>query len=463
MRMRLCCLTLVGFFLCAVAFAQTPLAPAPGRRVVTVSAASAHGNEPSIAVNPNNTSQVVAAFQPATIAYSTDGAQTFTTAELPPVEGWRGGGDVSVAFDNKGQAFLGTLHFDKLGSQSYWAHGAGRNGIFVRRSLDGGKTWQKDAVAVKAFQGNEPDIQWEDMPRVFADTQPHSPHAGNVYIGWIEWQLDESIILFARSTDSGKTFSKPMRISTHAGLPRDDNGGLVGFVGAVGADGTVYAIWNDGSTITITQSHDGGKSFEPSRVAIEVAPPYFGGAGGIPGVSRVMGFPQIGVDARPGKNRGALYLAWSDYRNGDVDVFCVSSNDHGKTWSKPVRVNSDPVHDGIDQFFQWMTVDPVTDEIYVQFYDRRDDPANRKTGFTVARSTDGGRTFTNYAWSESSFESQNAFLGDYTWLVAYDRKVYGIWTEALPPSVDSQPSQPGRPQRSMTVVRVGFADFSTVK
>src|SRR5689334_1396815 len=175
MRMRLCCVTIVGFFLCAAAFAQTPLAPAPGRRVVTVSAASAHGNEPSIAVNPNNTSQVVAAFQPATIAYSTDGAQTFTTAELPPVEGWRGGGDVSVAFDNKGRVYLGTLHFDKLGSQSYWAHGGGRNGIFVRRSLDGGKTWEKDAATVKAFQGNEPEIQWEDMPRVFADSQLKSP------------------------------------------------------------------------------------------------------------------------------------------------------------------------------------------------------------------------------------------------------------------------------------------------
>ncbi|MHB8500593.1 MAG: sialidase family protein [Candidatus Acidiferrales bacterium] len=459
--MRQCCATIAGFFLCAVVFAQTPLAPAPARRVVTVSAPSSHGNEPSIAVDPNNPTRVVAAFQPATIAYSTDGAQTFTTAELPPVEGWSGGGDVSVAFDNKGHAYLGTLHFDKLGSQSYWAHGAGRNGIFVRRSLDGGKTWEKDAVAAKAFQGNEPDIQWEDMPRVFADAQPHSPYAGNVYVGWIEWQLDESIILFARSTDSGKTFSKPMRISTHAGLPRDDNGGLVGFVGAVGADGTVYAIWNDGSTITFTQSHDGGRSFEPSRVAIEVAPPYFGGAGGIPGVSRVMGFPQIGVHARPGKNGGALYLVWSDYRNGDVDVFCVSSNDHGKTWSKPVRVNSDPIHDGIDQFFQWMTVDPASGEIYIQFYDRRDDPANRRTGFTLARSTDGGKSFVNYVWSDTLFESQNAFLGDYTWLVAYDRKVYGIWTEALPPSTDSQPPQPGRPQRSMTVVRVGFADFST--
>ncbi|HXJ04920.1 MAG TPA: sialidase family protein [Candidatus Acidoferrum sp.] len=461
--MRHCCAATAEFFLCTAVLAQTTLSPAPGRRVVTVSAASSHGNEPSIAVDPNNSSRVVAAFQPATISYSTDGAQTFTTAELPPVEGWRGGGDVSVAFDNKGHAYLGTLHFDKLGSQSYWAHGAGRNGIFVRRSLDGGKTWEKDAVAIKIYRGNEPDIQWEDMPRVFADAQPHSPYAGNVYLGWIEWQLDKSIILFARSTDSGKTFSKPMRISTHAGLPRDDNGGLVGFVGAVGADGTVYAIWNDGSTITFAQSHDGGRSFEPSRVAIEVAPPYFGGAGGIPGVSRVMGFPQIGVDARPGKNGGALYLVWSDYRNGDVDVFCVSSNDYGKTWSKPVRVNSDPIHDGIDQFFQWMTVDPASGEIYIQFYDRRDDPANRRTGFTLARSTDGGKSFVNYVWSDTLFESQNAFLGDYTWLVAYDRKVYGIWTEALPPSTDSQPPQPGRPQRSMTVVRVGFADFSTVR
>jgi hypothetical protein len=447
---------------CTATLAQTaPLPPAPARHIVTVSPANSRGSEPSIAVNPNNLAQVVAAFQPATIAYSTDGAQTFATAELPAVEGWRGGGDVSVAFDNKGHAYLGTLHFDKLGSASYWAHGAGHNGIFVRRSLDGGKTWEKDAATVSAWQGNEPNIQMEDMPRVFADTQPRSPYAGNVYVGWIEWQLDKSIILFARSTDGGKTFSQPLRISTHAGLPRDDNGGLVGFVGVVDSDGTIYAIWNDGLTITFTRSRDGGKTFEPSRMVEEVGPPYFGGAGGIPGVSRAMGFPQIGVDSRQGK--GALYLVWSDFRNGDVDVFCVASNDHGRTWSKPVRVNSDPIHDGIDQFFQWMTVDPVTGDVYVQFYDRRDDPANRKTGFTLARSTDGGKTFTNYAWSETPFEAANAFLGDYTWLAAYGGKVYGIWTEALPAAADTQQQPPGRPPRAATAVRVGFADFSGVK
>jgi hypothetical protein len=165
------------------AFPQSVLLPAPHRHVVTVSPPGSRGNEPSIAVNPNNPKQVVAAFQPATIAYSADGGQTFQTADLPPVETWRGGGDVSVAFDDKGCVYLGTLHFDKLGSASYWAHGAKRNGIFVRRSLDGGKTWERDAATVKAFQGDEPEIQWEDMPRVFADVQPKSQFRGNVYVG----------------------------------------------------------------------------------------------------------------------------------------------------------------------------------------------------------------------------------------------------------------------------------------
>ena len=48
--------------------------------------------------------------------------------------------------------------------------GAGRNGIYVRRSPDGGKTWEKDAVPVRAwYTGREPNMEYEDMPRIFAD------------------------------------------------------------------------------------------------------------------------------------------------------------------------------------------------------------------------------------------------------------------------------------------------------
>src|SRR5260370_19591430 len=167
-------------------YAQSSLPRAPGAHVVTISPPNSHGSEPGICVNPNDSNQVVAVYQPATVAYSADGGQTFTLAELPPVPGWQGGGDVSTTFDNKGHVYLSSLHFDNLGSASYWAHGAGRNGIFVRRSLDGGQTWEKDAATVKAYEGNEPDIQWEDMPRIFAENVPTMPYAWDLYAGWLE-------------------------------------------------------------------------------------------------------------------------------------------------------------------------------------------------------------------------------------------------------------------------------------
>ena len=128
-----------------------------------------------------------------------------------------------------------------------------------------------------------------------------------------------------------------------------------------------------------------------------------------------------------------------------------SSADHGRTWSKPQRVNSDPIHDGKDQFFQWMAVDPETGAIYVEFYDRRDDPANVKAQITLARSTNNGQTFRNYAWTQTSFNPGN-YLGDYTWLTAYDRRVYAAWTEAGPASEAGH--------HPTTIIRVGVADFS---
>ena len=116
-----------------------------------------------------------------------------------------------------------------------------------------------------AWTGNEPDVKLEDMPRIWADTQAKSPYRGNLYIAWIEWQIDKSIVLFSRSTDAGKTWTAPYRISTKAGLPRDDNGAVVGIIGTVAPDGTQYVVWNEGLNVTMAVSRDGGKSFESSR------------------------------------------------------------------------------------------------------------------------------------------------------------------------------------------------------
>lgn len=459
--------SLVFVALTAVHGQQSSLPRVPGAHIVDVSSAARY-SEPSIAVNPKDPSQVVVVYQGgrqaqgvANAEYSTDGGTTFALAQGTHAADWRVQGDVTTTFDNKGHAFLCYLAFDHLGTTSYWAHRAGRNGIFVRRSLDGGKTWEKDAETVKAWPtGHEPNIQFEDEPRIFADNSPKSRYAGNLYVGWVEWQLEKSVMLFSRSIDDGRTWSAAKEVSVHPGLPRDDNGSLGGYLQAMASDGTIYAIWDDGNSIVLTESRDGGLTFSVPRKVVDVGPPYFGD---VPGVSRVEGFPQIAVDTSSGQNEGRVYVCWSDYRNGDVDVFLSSSSGGAGAWSNPVRVNNDPIHDGADQFYQWMTVDPITGAVYVMFYDRRDDPADRKTRVTLARSVDGGRTFDNYAWTDSSFEGQQTFLGDYTWLAAFDNHVYGAWTEDAPVRPPNAPASGAGPAGKDTRIRVGRADFSNTK
>jgi BNR/Asp-box repeat len=458
MRLRLprfCLLTLL--FIAALQAQQAPtveLPPVPGK-VITITPQAGYRNEPSIAVNAQNPSEIVAAYQtPAAAAYSQDGGSSWKIATGTAPKDYKVSGDVSVTYDKRGAAILCYIAFDKLGIMNYWARGATRNGIFVRRSLDGGATWEADAHTV-IVQPTKPGIPFEDKPYVAADNTS-SKYAGNLYIGWTEFRIDESVILFSRSTDGGQTWSAPITISTHHGLPRDDNGAVEGFTGAVAADGTLHAAWADGNSIAFTSSRDGGKTFAKSRSVIQTSPLYFD----VAGLDRANGFPQLAIDPRHGR-KGRLYVTWSDYRDGDIGVYCATSDDGGKSWSKAVRVNSNPAHDGTDQFFQWLAVDPVTGAANIIFYDRRLDPKNQKTTVTLARSTDGGRTFTNYAWTRDAFiPRRDDFLGDYIGVAALNNKVYGVWAEIAPPTIPKDAVAPATERRPETIVRVGVADFA---
>jgi hypothetical protein len=312
--------------------------------------------------------------------------------------------------------------------------------------VDAGSTWEAKDVAA-AEQPDQTNGPFEDKPYIVADNS-HGPYAGNLYIGWTRWTLTDSRMMFVRSTDSGKTWSKPIEIDDIRGLPRDDNGALEGFAGVVGPDSALYAVWGDGNHLRYTVSTDGGVTFSRTRNIVETAPIMFG----VDGVARANGFPQIGIDPRGGPKGGRLYVTWSDYRNGDVDVFCSSSNDHGAAWSPAVRVNNDPPHNGAEQFFQWMAVDPWDGAVYVVFYDRRGDPKEHEETVVLARSTDGGQTFQNYSWMDQGFDAKGAFLGDYSGIAALNGRVYGIWSE--------KPADTG-PRDS--VVRIGIADFNVAK
>jgi hypothetical protein len=220
----------------------------------------------------------------------------------------------------------------------------------------------------------------------------------------------------------------------------------------------------------LTTSHDGGKTFARARPIIHTAPIMFA----IQTLERANGFPQIAIDPRSRR----LYITWSDYRNGDLDVFCATSTDGGKKWSDPVRVNNDPIHDGAEQFFQWLAVDPIDGSVNVIFYDRRGDPENRKQTVTLARSADGGSSFQNFAWTTEPFEAGEVFFGDYSGIAASGGRVYGIWTERPPAPSDSEKKvnventaeaeakKEGKPDSAKvppkprgTVVKLGVADF----
>jgi hypothetical protein len=420
------------------AAAQT-IPAAPGTKVTDLTRKPGFFTEPSAAVNSHNPQQVVIAYQDnAHIAYSRDAGEHWENAAGVEPPDYRVSGDVSVTYDNYGHAILCYMAFDKLGTFNYWAHNATRNGLFVRRSLDGGKTWEADHIAV-IKHATEPGMPWEDKPYVVADDSG-GPYAGNLYVGWTRWTLEDSQILLSRSTDDGKTWSAPLEVDKVRGLPRDDSGALEGFSGAVGPDSTMYVVWADADHIVFTSSKDGGGSFEMPRGIIPIAPAMFH----VQAVSRANGFPVIAIDPHTSR----LYVVWSDYRNGDVDVFSSTSDDRGMTWTPAVRVNSDPVHDGADQFFPWLTVDPVDGAACVVFYDRRGDPANRRTTVTLARSTDGGKSFSNYAWTAKPFDAREVFMGDYTGIAAWDGRVYGAWTE-----------KPPNPASHDTIVRTGVADF----
>jgi len=111
----------------------------------------------------------------------------------------------------------------------------------------------------------------------------------------------------------------------------------------------------------------------------------------------------------------------------------------------------------------------VDGSVNVVFYDRRGDPINRKQIVVLARSTDGGSSFNNYAWTDNPFDASGVFFGDYSGLAAYGGRVYGAWTEKPVPAPETKEKEkPAEkeekstkpPRREGTIVKVGTADFT---
>lgn len=381
------------------------------------SQSSTSPEEVTIAINPVNPNYLLAGANIRFVYRSTDGGYTWSQDNMSSSHGvW---GDPVIVYDVNGHAYYG--HLSNPPSPGYWI-----DRIVVQKTTDNGLTWS-DGVGV----GFNPPNRNQDKEWLAVDFT-NSPFRNNIYMSWTEFDSygssnpnDSSRILFSRSTNSGLTWMTPVKISDKSGDCIDEDNTVEGAVPAVGPNGEVYVAWAGPLGIMFDRSFDGGITWG-NDIFVSNMP------GGwdltIPGIYRCNGLPITACDISNSPYRGNIYVNWTDQRNGinNTDVFLARSTDGGSTWSQPIKVNQD--NSNRHQFFTWMTIDQSNGNLYFVYYDRRDYSDN-KTDVYIARSSDGGNTFTEYKVSTSSFSPvMSVFFGDYITIAAHNGRIHPIWT-----------------------------------
>jgi len=302
----------------------------------TTSAPSEARSESAIAINRKDSSNMVGVskkfIDPAIYLhklgpiYTFDGGGTWEESTLPMQPGWDGMTDPTIAYDRHGHAFLvgepETFDQTKIGTpQDVTGHG-----MYVYRSSDGGKTWEQP---IELTSDTTDDKQW-----VRCDTNPSSPHYGNVYAAWGAWQP----LKFARSTDHGVTWTgKGTEAPGSLLVPLTFAPDL-----AVSADGTLHTSWHTdgGSTIEYIRSTDGGDTFEPQRSIVggEVTGDHVHSlrnalpiTDGWPHFDHGQ-FRVITIATSCAGSGGVVVVAWADMREGRSRIYYRRSLDHGATW-----------------------------------------------------------------------------------------------------------------------------------
>jgi hypothetical protein len=357
---------------------------------------------------------------------------------LPPPKAKNGtdfGSDPTLAFDSQGNLFYGYIVV-------FFGNGNGINGteMAVARSTDGGKTYPQ----VTFFGFEDGANHFNDKPMITADTNVASPFRDNVYIAW-DAASGGTIgggVRFATSTDHGATFSVA-RVDDPSGP-----GQSIGASPAVAPNGEVYVAWNDyhANAIVFNRSFDGGQTW---GAPVTVSPKTLPFDIGIPAESfrGALVYPSLGVDQSSGPHRGRIYCSWMDLTAANVtDIFLSYSDNGGATWSTPKQV-TDQFSTPVDRFNHWMSVDPVTGDVNVAFYDTRNDTTGVRyqTDYYLAQSKDGGASFPGpdirvSTVSSNEHDCNGVFpcqginygnqQGDYEGLVSFGGVSYPIWTDS---------------------------------
>lgn len=370
--------------------------------------------EPSIAVDPTNTSNVYAGSVLDNFYQSIDGGKTWTNEKISSPYGvW---GDPVIHADKSGRVYFFHLS-DPEGTN--W-----RSDRILDRMVCQTKDGPKDSFnegSFTAINGKKHDKEWV----------AEHPTKGTIGLSWTQFDdygTDDpdckSTILFSESYDQGQSWSTPQVISKKRGDCIDDDGTAEGAVPAYGVKNAIYVGWALRDSLYVSRSLD-GRNWQDVLVSIQFA----GWSQNYDGFSRCNGMPITVVDHCPSSPYyGRVYLCWGDqdYSMGG-EIYFSYSDDAGGNWSPKKSVSPDGGRS--DQFLPWLSVDPTTGYLYAVYYDRRN-LEGAATNTYLAISHDGGATWQEQQINDAPFSPNDAvFMGDYNHISAYDGVVRPIWTQ----------------------------------
>jgi Neuraminidase (sialidase) len=326
-----------------------------------------------------------------------------------------GEGDPIVGFDLTGKAYAGGIQ---------------NNNIVLASSTDGGKTFGTPVVVTAPLQPTNglADKPWLEIDTNSTSPFKNALYVSSTQFGGASGS--NSVIAVSHSTDGGLTWSTvPVdTLQIYPGNVDQFSDLAIGADGTVYANWircpTTGATGDCGGTLTkimFSKSTDGGKTWSKAAVAATTTltpdPASCCFYGSLPNTPERLS----NVPANAALGSGAttkLYTTFYNWTGTQAQVEVAKSSDGGATWSAPVLVN--PTSTKGDQFFQWLNVNKTKGAVAVTWLDRRNDPANVKYQPFFAYSSNSGASYSKgYPLSKTLSDPNNdgfggGFMGDYT-------------------------------------------------
>jgi len=416
-------------------------------------------NETPLAVNPANPDMLVSGANDweyndgCGVYVSTNGGTSWTGAlpegYLPGVTKFTNNPDVpgTGAFDAGGDPVIA---FSPDGRTAYYvcqAFNFSSNAIrlLLNRGTvtPSGITWQTTGLTtVSAWNGNGKtrggNGQFPDHESIDVD-----PGSGRIYVTWAQFdglKGTHSPVLVATSTDGGRSFSSPVKV-TVGNIRNNQDQRIV-----TAPNGNAYLTFDNGvqggkgTVLYVSKSTDGGATWStPVQFAtlvnpVCVFPPGCFNISG--GAFRAGGtYPSHAFD--PVRNR--LVVVYADIAGLFGQMYVTSAPATDLTnWAAPQAIAPAPA----DQFMGELGIAP-NGRYDLSFYDR-EYSGNQLVDLTYATSSNGSSTWSHFRVTKDSFDPSQwgvpsstapfrPFIGDYNGIVSTNAFAGMAFTDVTPP------------------------------